>query len=239
MNISQNIQKILKEQKRTQKELASHLGIAKSTINNWIKLNRSVPSEYIIPVCEFLNISPYYLLNGEENNLSIRVDNTESDLLNMYNQLSEKRKAMVYERTKTLFELEQQEKIPPITHKRRINIAEVAAGAGTSTPFTIDDAFSPQEFPEEVIPAGADCGVPINGDSMEPEYPNGCIVWVDCSAKVSFGDVVIAIYNGEPYCKIYQQGGLYSYNKDYNPIKVHEFDSVSIFGKVIGYYVED
>lgn len=32
-----------------------------------------------------------------------------------------------------------------------INIAEVAAGAGTSTPFTIDNALSPRDFPSDKV----------------------------------------------------------------------------------------
>ena len=66
MEISQNLLKIIKEKKSTQKKLATHLNIATSTINNWIKLNRSIPAEQIIPICEFLEISPYYLLTGKE-----------------------------------------------------------------------------------------------------------------------------------------------------------------------------
>jgi len=47
-----------------------------------------------------------------------------------------------------------------------INIAEVAAGAGVSTSFTIDNAFSPKDFPADAVLTEAECGVPINGNSM-------------------------------------------------------------------------
>jgi len=106
-----------------------------------------------------------------------------------------------------------------------------------STPFTIDNAFSPRDFPADAVPDEAECGVPINGDSMEPQYPNGCIVWVKCTDTADPGDVIIAVLNGEPYCKIYQPDGLHSYNKSYETIHIYEQDNFSIFGKVVGNFI--
>jgi len=70
MNISQNLENILKSTNHTQKELSEAIGAAKSTINNWIKLGRSIPAEYILPICEFLNISYYQLLGENEQEFS-------------------------------------------------------------------------------------------------------------------------------------------------------------------------
>lgn len=93
MNISQKIQDELKKQNLTQKELANHLSIATSIINNWIKLNRSIPAEYIIPICEFLGITPWYLLTGREKGIC---NNTpEQELIESYRKLSEFEKGEV------------------------------------------------------------------------------------------------------------------------------------------------
>ena len=64
MNIAENINIILKEENLQQKELAIYLGIAPSTLNGWLKLGRSIPSEYLIRISEFLGVSVEYLLNG-------------------------------------------------------------------------------------------------------------------------------------------------------------------------------
>ena len=53
--------------KLTQKELSTYISVAPSTLNNWIQLGRSIPSEYIIPICEFFDVSLEYLLTGKEN----------------------------------------------------------------------------------------------------------------------------------------------------------------------------
>ena len=79
MNISQNLSHIIKKKKITQKALSKQLGVPTSTINNWIKLNRSIPSEFIIPICEFLDITPgsvsiMGLMNDKDNNVQLLID---------------------------------------------------------------------------------------------------------------------------------------------------------------------
>lgn len=118
-------------------------------------------------------------------------------------------------------------------------ISVVAAGAGISTKFTIDNAFEKKVFSSDVVPSNADCGIRINGDSMSPDYPDGCIVWVKQTTEVKYGDEVIAILNGCPYFKIYDREGLRSINPEYPIIRVYDDDKISVFGKVIGVYTEN
>lgn len=49
----------------TQKQLAKVIGVATSTVNNWLKLGRSIPAEYIIPISEFLEVDCEFLLSGK------------------------------------------------------------------------------------------------------------------------------------------------------------------------------
>ena len=93
MNISQKVQDELKKHNLTQKELSNHLSITTSTINHWIKLNRCIPAEYIIPICEFLNITPYYLLTGKEKEEFENIP--EQELLESYRKLSDFEKGEV------------------------------------------------------------------------------------------------------------------------------------------------
>ena len=66
MNINQRIQELICNSNVSQKALSSAISVPTSTLNNWIKLGRSIPSEYIIPICEFFDISVDYLLTGKE-----------------------------------------------------------------------------------------------------------------------------------------------------------------------------
>ncbi|RKI37791.1 helix-turn-helix domain-containing protein [bacterium D16-51] len=66
MTINERISEILHYHKElTQKQLAQTIGIAASTVNNWLKLGRSIPAEYIIPISEFLGVDCEFLLTGK------------------------------------------------------------------------------------------------------------------------------------------------------------------------------
>lgn len=65
MTINERISEILTSHKElTQKNMAYSIGVASSTVNNWLKLGRSIPSEFIIPISEYLGIDSHYLLTG-------------------------------------------------------------------------------------------------------------------------------------------------------------------------------
>lgn len=221
--------------------LEQTVGLGNGTIGKWRK--QSPSCDKLKLVADYLSVSIDYLLTGKEKSPSAELSEDEQELLDIFKELPEKQKIMVLERAKTLAELlgEQGENVQngpygPKTIMTTINIAEVAAGAGISTPFTIDNVFKPKEVPYDAVPEGTDCGVPINGDSMEPDYPNGCIVWVKLTKQIQDGDVIIATLNGEPYCKIYQPDGLHSFNENYDIIRVSDSDNFDVFGKVIGCY---
>lgn len=86
MEISQRVQELLSHSKLTQKELSAYISVAPSTLNNWIKLGRSIPAEYIISICEFLNVSSEYLLTGKET--EIKFTEEENQLISDFRSLS-------------------------------------------------------------------------------------------------------------------------------------------------------
>ena len=78
--------------------------------------------------------------------------------------------------------------------------------------------------------AGADFGVPVRGDSMEPRFHNGDIILISMKQPVEVGD--IALVDGCGYVKKIGQDELISLNKKYAPIPMT--GDVRINGKVIG-----
>lgn len=67
MHIGGRILETLKDQGKTQKELAQYLNTKQSTIAGWKTPDRNPHSELIIPISEFLGVSPMYLLTGNDN----------------------------------------------------------------------------------------------------------------------------------------------------------------------------
>ncbi len=119
---------------------------------------------------------------------------------------------------------------------RSIRLYATAASAGTGE-FLNDDNYELIEVGDEV-PADADFGVRINGDSMEPRFVHGQIVWVRQQDLLSDGDIGIFSYDNQAYCKVLRKDddgiALVSLNQKYVPIAVKEHDSLTIFGKIVG-----
>ena len=118
----------------------------------------------------------------------------------------------------------------PREHKGRVlPLYRLAVSAGTGA-----DSV---EVGEEVSPL-ADFGVRISGDSMEPRFVHGQIVWVKRQETLRPGEIGIFLYNGAGYCKrLERRSGrveLISLNSAYPPIRVGPADELRVFGRVVG-----
>ena len=84
----------------------------------------------------------------------------------------------------------------------------------------------------------ADFGVRIAGDSMEPRFVHGQIVWVHRQETLRSGEIGVFLYNGAGYCKRFERAPgrveLVSLNPRYAPIRVAEGDELRVFGRVVG-----
>jgi repressor LexA len=132
-------------------------------------------------------------------------------------------------------------------------VSRLPASAGTGA-FLDENSFDTVSFPESEVPANAEFGLQVSGDSMEPVFHDGQIVWVQkCKALVP-GEVGIFIYDGDGYIKVYgerspigsdreaftdsagtthMQPVMISYNKDYAPRPVSPNASFQIVGRVV------
>ena len=120
-----------------------------------------------------------------------------------------------------------------------VSYLAVSAGPGE---FLDENGFEMVSFPESSIPEGAELGVRISGDSMEPVYHNGQIVWMQRCKELRPGEVGILFYDGNGYLKVYsereadgtgRQPVLVSYNRKYDPIPVLPEREFRIAGRVL------
>lgn len=81
------------------------------------------------------------------------------------------------------------------------------------------------EVGNEVAPE-ADFGVRIQGDSMEPQYIDGQILWVQQTEEIAHGEIGIFYLDGNAYCKKLNCGrdgfSLVSLNPKYDPIRIRK-----------------
>ena len=132
-------------------------------------------------------------------------------------------------------------------------VSNLSVSAGTGA-FLDEGSFEMVRFPESSVPEGADFGVRVSGDSMEPVYHDGQIVWVKRCDRVNVGEVGIFIYDGEGYIKVYDEQGpdeeqreafsdsygtlymqpvMISYNQNYAPRVISAQAGFQVVGRVL------
>ena len=130
-------------------------------------------------------------------------------------------------------------------------VSLLSASAGTGS-FLDQDSFETVSVPKDSVPAGAEFGIRVCGDSMAPVYSDGQTVWVKSCSSLKVGDIGLFVLDGSGYIKMYSerrpdspeewtgsdgvlhmQPVLVSYNRNYAPIVVGRERSLSITGKVL------
>lgn len=101
-----------------------------------------------------------------------------------------------------------------------------AAGNG----YYFDDI--PTDTIEAPYKEGADFIIGVSGDSMEPTYNDGDLVYVEKSQIINIGDIGIFMLNNECYIKEAGENGLISHNSKYTLIPGNK--NIHCIGKVLG-----
>lgn len=111
--------------------------------------------------------------------------------------------------------------------------------ASAGVPLYAEDDYDRLEFSENEVEPGADFGIRISGDSMEPTIPDGTIVWVRKTPEIDNGQIGVFMINDSAVCKRFHKDEtailLESDNKKYPPIPIKEFDRLGLVGRVLGY----
>lgn len=247
MFIINNLLSLLEKKGLKQADLCEAIGISSSTMTNWKNRGTDPPAKYIIPICEFLDITPYVLLLNKEISSRNELSNDENEMISIYKRLSDINKVRVKERAIVLAELEDSNLEP--THSEHeeqeepetifIEFATLKASAGTGEQL-IDDPE--QDFIEVVkndTTLQAKFAIQIHGDSMNPEYSNGDIVLVKTQPQINVGQIGIFTVNDMGYIKKLGTDRLVSINPDYDDIYFEEGQEIRCKGLVIGKLEED
>ena len=212
--------------------------ITRTALNKW-ELGKAVPSAYqLLAVCAALHL---------EDGFDYFVSNTKRPLLN-----AEGRRKVKEYREDLIASGKYREATPMLEIRYRdMPVSDLPVSAGTGA-FLDEGNFEMVSFPESSIPDGAECGVRVSGDSMEPVYHDGQIVWVQQCETLRTGEVGVMIYDGQGYIKAYaeqepedpetylcsdsvrrMQPVLVSYNKAYAPKPASPELEFRIVGRVL------
>ena len=132
-------------------------------------------------------------------------------------------------------------------------VSELPVSEGLGA-FLEGEMFQQIQVPASSVPAGAEFGIYVSGDSMEPRYYSGQIVWVKRCEELECGDIGIFVYDGCGYLKkydehtpdkshaelltdsygvVHNQPVLVSLNSKYSPILISPEQRFEIVGKVL------
>ena len=119
--------------------------------------------------------------------------------------------------------------------RRSLPVYDLPVSAGTGV--FLDGGSYETVLAGPDVPDGADFGVRVSGDSMEPAYRNGQVVWVRRQPTLEDGETGVFLLNGQAYIKQWRPSAsgakLVSFNRAYAPIPIREQDELSTFGRVL------
>jgi len=233
----ERINQLKKEKHLTNAKLAELSGVNLSTLDKITGGFSTNPTlETLRALARALGCRPGELLD-EESSPAPRegISDREREQLKKYRVLDSYGKRSVdavldaeYDR---MTHIVQREEKGWITH---ISCYDLAVSAGFGEPLGDSSYTQKLEIPTERVPENAHFCVRVNGNSMEPAYRDGDLVFVERTEAVEEEEIGIFTLNGEGYIKKLGKGCLVSLNPAYEPIPLHEYDDLRCMGKVLG-----
>ena len=232
MNILGNsIKELRKSKKLTQKNLAELTGFKQNTISNHENGNRQLDETDIRVYAEALGVSPQYLFDSAKpSSIEVTPTPTTSQIQSIYDQLEPpgQRKVITYaEKLRDEQEKRRKAKKNEVSEKvidlyQVEVVSETAAASGFNYGFGYDDTDR-ETIEVDEQPPRHDIATKVSGDSMQPDYQDGDILYlVDKGLTTYNGDLAVIAYGDRSYFKkIYTENGrlrLVSLNDKYEDI---------------------
>nr|DAR31727.1 MAG TPA: Repressor protein CI [Caudoviricetes sp.] len=226
----------------TQDELAKRLNTTKQTISRYEKGDRKANQDMLFELCDIFGVSidDFFPSQNESNQPP-----ATSPIQSIYDQLEPpgQRKVITYaEKLRDEQEERRKAKINEVSEKvvqlYGYDYYDHAAYAGTGQ-YLNDVRVERIELPVDV---DTDFVIPIKGDSMEPDYHDGDLVFIQTSVDLNDGVIGVFNYNGEAYIKQLvidtEQAYLHSLNPAYKDMPITPETDFRIIGEVVDLYRE-
>ncbi|MDU4337614.1 MAG: S24 family peptidase [Streptococcus mitis] len=249
--IGNQIKTFRKSASFTQDELAKRLNTTKQTISRYEKGERKANQDMLFKLCDIFDVSiddffPAVSKNAVEstNSLPYASDLLTQQITDKVVQLTTQNKKIVLRTSEELLESQKNEEETKITEVSEViqlysyDYYDHPASAGTGQ-YLNDVRVERIELPVDV---DADFVIPIKGDSMEPDYHDGDLVFIQTSVDLNNGVIGVFNYNGDAYIKQLvidkEQAYLHSLNPAYKDMPITPETDFRIIGEVVDVYRE-
>ncbi|CXI18712.1 putative phage repressor protein [Staphylococcus aureus] len=230
------LKQIMSERKISQSELSRRTGIGRNSISDYLNGKYEAKQDKVFELAKALNVNEAWLM-GFDISKNRKIEN--NDITSIYSKLTPPRQSNVLKYATN--QLEEQNNDSDnlvdfnsyIQEKSEVDIYGCAS-AGIGERLYNEPIL--KEFVRGYVPAH-DIALKVNGDSMEPLFKNGQIIFIEKSHTIKDGQIGVFIINGDAYVKkVYVEDNrltLVSLNKKYKDLYFYDNESVRLVGKVI------
>ncbi|MCO4346580.1 XRE family transcriptional regulator [Staphylococcus agnetis] len=230
MIIAKNIRRFLKDSNMSQKKLAELINIKPSTLSDYLNL-RSNPSHGVIQ-----RIADVFGVGKSDIDTTYKDNN---DITSIYNKLTPPRQQNVLNYAHDQLE-EQNSKGDNVVDINSYKQDKIEVNVNGCVSAGVGERLHEETLFTEMVKAPVpphDLALKVNGDSMEPMFKDGEIIFVEKTHNIKNGQIGIFIIEEEAYLKkvIVEDDRLtlISLNKNYKDLHFYENQSVKLVGKVI------
>lgn len=249
--------------KLKQSDVAKMLGIKGNTLSNYENGVSEPDIDTFLKLCEIYELDYASILEEaykyRSPNIDFSLNEKEQDIILSYRSLSDAGKTFAQTTIKSIVGYENNQKTKHISQKRikiptgtlvdfheikdiddtepcklrpvKTTLQSLSAGCGS---IGDDDQYTEINYPDEKVPDGTDFASKITGDSMEPTFFDGDIVFYELTQNLREGDIGVFRKNDENFIKEYRKDGLVSHNPAYDVIVPGMDDHIETIGKVLG-----
>ena len=217
----ERIQELRKQRGLSQAALGEKLGVKQNTISQWESGARHLDDKTLSLLADVFGVSVDSLLGRAQNEWL-------QPLLEAYLRAPDWVRHRVC-RTLSI------EYLHPAAAPGWVTRPIYRDPAAAGVPLDASPDWETVDFPAGDVPKEALFGVRIQGDSMEPAYKDGDIVFIHKQDEpVREGEIGVFSLNGEGYMKRLGHKELESLNPKYPAIPIRQYDDLRCFGKVLG-----
>lgn len=240
-DISDNLNKLKQEKGYNQQDIVKGSGISQSTLSQYFAGKRLPSKKNAEILADFFEV-PIEVIDPR---LSNSPAPATSPIQSIYDKLEPngQRKVITYaeklrDEQETRRKTKKNEVSEKVVQLYGYDYYDHATSAGTGQ-YLNDVRVERIELPVDV---DADFVIPIKGDSMEPDYQDGDLIFIQTSVDLNNGVIGVFNYNGEAYIKQLvideDQAYLHSLNPEYKDMPITPETDFRIIGEVVDLYRE-
>ncbi|HHQ6781090.1 TPA: LexA family transcriptional regulator [Staphylococcus aureus] len=230
------LKQIMSERKISQSELSRRTGIGRNSISDYLNGKYEAKQDKVFELAKALNVNEAWLM-GFDISKNRKIEN--NDIAPIYSKLTPPRQKNVLNYANEQLD-EQNTKGDNIVDINSYKQDRIAVNVNGCVSAGVGERLHGETLFTEMVKAPIpphDLALKVNGDSMEPMFKDGEIIFVEKTHNIKNGQIGIFIIEEEAYVKkVFVEDDrltLVSLNKEYRDLHFYRNESVRLVGKVI------